>query len=144
MCMCCSAKARTIKKDVLPGYNLLVATEDVEGSQSDRIVKHRDGIGLVWPKGWYALQTYNDPDLIWEPKVWPDPLKGLNANTHPKEYKLWEKWAEDVEKMEQALVLPAETGYELVKACYKAGYRKRNGRLAYWLFDHIARQLKRK
>lgn len=146
MCMCCSAKARTIKRDILPGYNLLMATVDVQASPSEPPVLTRDGIGLTWPKGWYALQRWDDPDFIWEHKPIPDPLQNgkLNANTHPKEFKAWEKWAHNAEITEKSLTLPAETGYLFVRACKKAGYHKRNGRLSFWFVDYIGRQLKRK
>jgi len=132
MCLCCSAKAKTIKKNILPGYNLLKGTVSVD----------------EWPAGWYALQCYNDPDFIWEPKVWANPINGLtgreiNENKYPKKWKAWEKWCEDAEKIEASLRTSPETGYFFMKACKKAGYRKRDGRLSFWLMDNLAEKLKK-
>jgi hypothetical protein len=135
MCLCCSAKARTIKRDILPGYDLLKGTVDVKDE---------------WPIGWYALQHYNDPDFIWEPRVWTNPIKGLtdreiNKNKYPKRWKAWKKWCEDAEKIEASLrTCGPETGYFFMKACKKAGYRKKDGRLSFWLMDKLAENLKRK
>jgi len=146
MCMCCSAKARTIKKDILPGYDLVIATVDVVAYSSELSVMTREGVGLSWPKGWYALQRWNDPDIIFEHKPAPDPLQlgKLSANTHPKEFEAWKKWAENAEITEKSLTLPAYVGYLFVRACKKAGYRNRDGRLSFWLVDYLGRQLKRK
>ena len=44
MCLQCDAKARVVKRDILPGgYILMRSTRDVEG----------------WPKGWYGLVRSN-------------------------------------------------------------------------------------
>jgi len=127
MCLCCATKAKTIKKNILPGYNLLKG-----------VIDHPD-----WPKDFYALQQRDDPDFIWEFKVTPEP-KG-NFNRNKAAYLRWAKWAKETEVMEKSFQSDPRTGYDLYKASLKAGYRpKRDGfRFVYWLRNHLAQKLKR-
>jgi len=127
MCLCCSAKAKTIKKDILPGgYSLLKGT--VECAE--------------WPRGYYALQVWNDPDFIWKQKVECEP-KG-NFDKDDKAFAKWKKWARDTEEMEKNFNTDPQTGHDLYKACLRAGYRpKRDGfRIIFWLRNHLAKKLK--
>lgn len=137
MCLCCSAKAKTIRRDIIPGYNLLQSTVDV-----------RAGSSWYWPLGWYGLQHYNDPDFVFKQKPIPDPLitkEGvwLNADVHSKEADACDAWFKDIiEPFEKKLECCPEIGYRFVKACRKAGYRPRDGRLACWLINYMGRKLK--
>jgi hypothetical protein len=128
MCLCCSAKAKTIRKDILPGYNLLKGTVNCP----------------EWPRGYYALQKWNDPDFIWKQKVECEP-RG-NFDEDPEAFKKWGEWARDAEEMEKSFKTDPQTGYELYKACLRAGYRpKRDGfRILFWLRDHLAKKLKQR
>lgn len=126
MCECCSAKAKTIKRNILPGYNLLKGMQDCK----------------QWPLGWYGLQKWNGPDFIWKQKVELEP-KGSMKNDAI--FKRWENWALESEEMEKNFTCDPQTGYELYKACLKAGYRpKRHGyRFVFWLRNHLAKKLKK-
>jgi len=122
MCLQCSTKSYTLKTDIIPGYFLMRGR-----------IHHDD-----WPKGYYALVRRDDPDYIWENKPIPEPQK------YKGWYSKWKKWAKLAEEFEKCLVSCPELGYDLQKACMRVGYRpKTSGRLGYWLFNHLGKQLKR-
>jgi hypothetical protein len=130
MCLCCSTKAKTIRKDVLPGYNLLKGT-----------VGHPE-----WPLGHYALQRWNDPDFIFKEKPAVNPCAKEKDAENNKKYKAYLIWAVETESMEKCLKNDPEIGYELYRACLKAGWRpKRDGfRLSFWLRDHLGKKMKKR
>jgi len=119
MCLCCTVKARIIKRDILPGYNLMISMVGCDD----------------WPKGYYGLQRYNDPDFIWKLKVEIEP---------DRKFRLWQKWADDCTEMEKSFVCDPEIGYYLYKACLKSGYSpKKDGfRWIFWLRNYMAKRLK--
>jgi hypothetical protein len=130
MCLCCETKAKVIRRDILPGYNLLKG-----------MVDHPD-----WPLGHYALQKFNDPDFIFKEPPRVDPSVGVCLNNNKKAYEAFKIWAAESEHMEESFVCAPEMGYPLYKACLKAGWRpKRDGyRLVYWLRNYMGKKLKRK
>jgi len=129
MCLCCMTKAKTIRKGILPGYNLLKG-----------MVDHPD-----WPLGYYALQHWNDPDFVFKEIPRIDPSIGVNIDKNDKAYRAYLIWAKETEKMEKSFKCDPETGYALYKACLKAGWRpKRDGlRLMFWLRHHMGKKMKR-
>ena len=129
MCLCCLTKAKTIRRAILPGYNLLKG-----------MVDHPD-----WPLGYYALQHWNDPDFVFKEIPRIDPSIGVNIDKNDKAYRAYLIWAKEIEKMEKSFKCDPETGYALYKACLKAGWRpKRDGlRLMFWLRHHMGKKMKR-
>lgn len=129
MCLCCLTKAKTIRKDILPGYNLLKG-----------MIDHPD-----WPLGYYALQRWNDPDFVFREIPRMDPSHGVSLKKNEKAYKAYLVWAKEVDDMEDTFECSPELGYILYKACLKAGWRpKRDGlRLVYWLRHHMGKKMKR-
>lgn len=131
MCLCCETKAKTIRRDILPGYSLLKGRVD-----------HPD-----WPLGHYALQHFNDPDFIFKeiPKV--NPSIGVSLNNNKKVYEAYMAWSKETENMEKSLDhCGPELGYQLYKACLKAGWcPKRDGfRLSFWVRNYMGKKMKQK
>ena len=134
MCLQCLAKARLVKKDILPGYFLMVSTQNAPG----------------WPKSHYGLVRCNDPDFVWEGRPSPDPYHGLSDHgieSSPKNiHEAFHKWSKMVEKTEEAFHGSAMDCYRFVDACKKAGYRpERDGyNVVMWFVDYAGRKLKMK
>lgn len=130
MCLQCEAKAKIIKRDILPGYSLMISRSN-----------HPD-----WPVGHYGLVRCNDPDFVFKEKPVADPGKGVNLDLekNSKIYAAWEIWAAETESMETKFTCSPELGHALYKACLKAGWRpKRDGlRLMYWLRNYMGIKLK--
>lgn len=113
MCEQCMAKTRIIA-EALPDWLLVKASQD----------------GDVMKAGQYGLVRQNDPDFWWTGK----PIKYTGDNKDNK--KFWEI----VELLDKTLDCNPMTGYDLVRACKKAGYRpdKHGFRLASWLQNRMA------
>ena len=126
-----------VKKDILPGYFLVKGTVEVKDE---------------WPKGWYGLVQYNDPDFIWEERMTPDPYHGLTGkqinNGSKKLHEKYRRWLEMLNSIEddfcECQVRPW-TSYQFVSACMKAGYRpKRDGfNVMYWFVNYVGQKTKR-
>lgn len=129
MCLQCLTKARSVKKNVIPGYTLMRSTVD-----------HKD-----WHAGDYGLVVCNDPDFVFKGKPTPDPSRGKNLDKDKKAFERWKKWSSQVEAVMENFLCPPERGYRLYKACLKTGYRPhRDGyNMLYWLWDYMGRQLKK-
>lgn len=127
MCEQCVAKAVMVAENVIPGFHLMQATQ---GSRH-------------WKKGWYGLVEVNDPTLVFEGPLLQDPTHGwsddaINAMSQEVQAALG-RYDESVEKLEEALVVDAGTGYRIVSACMEAGYnRKEDGFIHYWLMNYMA------
>lgn len=132
MCLCCETKAKTIRRNILPGYNLLKG-----------MVGHPE-----WPIGYYALQRWDDPDFIFKEKPSIDPSKNWTTEKSLKNEKLYAAyliWAKETEAMEDCFKCSPELGYELYKACLKAGWHpKRDGfRLSFWVRNYMGKKMKK-
>jgi len=137
MCLQCSAKARVVVKDIIPGYTLMRATKGCE-----KIVG-----APAWPKGWYGLVQCNDPDFIWEGKPIADPTEGLTGdqiNALPEAP--FSRFHYLCEAIEKQFVTDPMTGYQFVQACKKAGYKpKRDGlNVVMWFVGYAGKKLKEK
>jgi len=133
MCLQCMAKAKIVVEEVLPGYQLMIATEG-----------HED-----WPKDHYGLVQCNDPDFVWGGAPMLDPLFYLTdeqQEAFSDDDPIWDKTDELfklVEKMEPSFVCDPIVGYQLVQACKKAGYdeEKHGLKVLCWLVHHMAEKM---
>ncbi|MBU9199964.1 hypothetical protein KTD31_00925 [Burkholderia multivorans] len=127
MCEQCIAEAVMVVENVIPGFHLM---------QAARGSRH-------WKKGWYGLVESNDPTLVFEGPLLPDPTHGwsddaINAMSPEVQARLG-RYDASVELLEDALVVDARTGYRIVTACIEAGYNpKEDGFLHYWLMNYMA------
>jgi hypothetical protein len=104
-----------------------------------------------WPKGWYGLVRWNDPDYIWEGKPVIDPFEDLTdkqINALSDKSRIVKKnryFFSLVEKIEPQFEASPELGYTLYSACKKAGYdeKKHGYRLIPWLVHHMAKKMKK-
>lgn len=134
MCQQCLTKAEVIVERVLPGYSLAKATVD-----------HPD-----WPKDYYGLIRYNDPDFTWKEDPIEEPffylsVKELDALTEDNPLvKKQNQFYHRAESIEKCFISDPMTCYELVIACKKAGYNelKHGYRVIYWLVHHMAVKMK--
>jgi len=133
MCLQCSAKAKTIIKDIIPGYDLMKSTKDCD----------------EWPKGYYGLICNNDPDFIWKDKPILDPTFDITElEKFEDDNIIWKKcdeFFEVVESIEPHFECDPLSGYNLIKACKKAGWdeEKHGFRILCWLTHHMATEMKK-
>ena len=139
MCLQCETKARTIVKEVLPGYSLMKS-----------MVDHPD-----WPIGHYGLVRSDDPDFVWEGKPLIDPLfrmtraqikkvLGKDRDRFGKILTDYKGFCALASSMEKKFAVDPYIGYLLVKGCFKVGFRESDGRFMFWLCHHMATRMKRK
>jgi len=125
MCLQCLTKAKTIHKNVLPGFSLMQSTVKTD----------------EWPLGWYALVEMNDPSFVFPGPVLPDTTDGLSDEAlnamdgFPAGY---DEFCASADVLGEKLVSDPVSGYRLVRACMEAGYQMTDGHIHYWLLHHIA------
>jgi len=113
--------------EVLPGWFLIRARRE----------------GTEMKVGQWGLVECNGPTFVWTTTPKPDPTVGL---TEKQEREFWASLTEEQKKAEiaregdfdDALVCNPFTGYKLVKAAMKKGYRRNtHGHLSSWLFHYL-------
>lgn len=139
MCMQCLTKALVWRKEILPGYKLMLARKDYQGIKC----------------GMYGLVRSNDPDVVWDVEPAIDPLAGLNINDLAESDQVWERDTDFMRAVsafsEWLCVDPVtlasgkpkglrlEVAYNIVDACIRGGYNKeQHGLIESWLLNHIA------
>jgi hypothetical protein len=122
-------------ENVLPGYYLMRAVKGCE----------------EWPKGYYGLVRCNDPDFVWKEKPITDPTFHIPDKKLEKFLKndvVWKKsnkFHDVISKIRDDFVSEPRIGHELILACMKNGYRKKeHGDVLCWLFNHMAEKMKLK
>lgn len=139
MCMQCFTKALVWRKEILPGYKLMLARQDYQGIR----------------RGMYGLVRSNDPDVVWEVEPITDPLAGVDTAELEDNSILWKQDSNFMQAVAafsewlridpaalisgQAKGLCIEVAYNIVDACIRSGYNKeQHGLVASWLLNHIA------
>lgn len=104
MCLQCTVKSVTVKKDFLPGYELQRATNDAAP--------------LAWPKDALGLVQENDPYLVFTTPVIAKPPKNAdNPTTLAYITTIWDL-------LDEINLHPIETA-AFLKLCRKEGFRGR-------------------
>jgi hypothetical protein len=107
MCMQCLVDSRQIDPDFLPGFILSMSTNDVVAA---------------WPKGHFGLVEENDPMFVFPPI--PDPRDEMVfARLHSK--------------LSQEFKFSPLEGHRIILACGRAGWRKRDGSVLWWLMLRV-------
>lgn len=135
MCLQCVTEAEVLVKNILPGYSLMIAK-----------VGHKE-----WPKGSYGLVRCDDPDYVWKGRPIIDSFEGMSdkeinaLSDDSLEVRQNNKFFKLVEKLEPQFKNSPELGYDLYRACKKAGYSeiKHGRRLLSWLVNHMALKMKK-
>lgn len=127
MCLQCLTNAKTLSRDVVPGFALMQSTKDA----------------ARWPLGWFGLVKCNDPLLVFKGPLLQDPCAGYTEDqldvmlSYPEGY---DEYVAACEQLGTKLQLPASQGHELVQACIEQGYRaEEHGHLQWWLLNHLAK-----
>lgn len=120
MCEQCATDS-LIWSQVLTGWSLMWAQKD----------------GRHMSKRQFGLVRLNDPDVIWSGPPQIEPCEDEDNQ--------WSKWAIEAREFGAALELPPEIGWALTEACRQAGFKpSEHGILHYWLWDHLAKEMKRR
>jgi len=146
MCQQCTTKAESYG-EFLPKWFLMRATK--EGEED-------------WPKGHWGLVECNDPTFVFKQTPIIEDVRTLELKFRkagktekqidkelddPKYKKVFEQdlvFYEKVREFREKFVLSPEAGHNLFIAATKAGFkRERDGDLAFWLFDYMARWIKK-
>lgn len=130
MCMQCSAGAKLVKENVLPGYSLYQSTKDT----------------AEWPLGWFGLVRCNDPAFVFKGPLRQDPCEGLTEDDldvmpeHPEGYDEFESVAQELSGVQFARPYQA---YEFIAACLNSGYdpKVHGYEHGFWLANHLAKQI---
>ncbi|KVP39616.1 hypothetical protein WJ87_05120 [Burkholderia ubonensis] len=129
MCLQCMTNAIIIKKNVLPGFDLMQSQQDAKG----------------WPKGAYGLVEINDPTVVFPGPLLNDPTAGMSddeLNALPEMPAEVYAFDQSAEALGEQLILDAVTGHRLVQACIECGYKpKEDGCLHFWLLHYLATQV---
>lgn len=129
MCLNCLSDPITLISQVLPGFSLMVSTQETP----------------LWPKGWYALAEGEHPLVVFEGPLLPDPTIGLTEDdldampAYPEGYDEYEAAAV---RLGHALRVHPEVGYRLVRAAMDLGYSpQETGSLQFWLINYLNEKL---
>ncbi|WP_157644021.1 hypothetical protein [Burkholderia ubonensis] len=118
-----------IKKNVLPGFDLMQSQQDAQG----------------WPKGAYGLVEINDPTVVFPGPLLKDPTAGMSddeLNALPEMPAGSDEFDQAAEALGEKLILEAVTGHRLVQACIERGYKPtEDGFLHFWLLQYLATQV---
>lgn len=124
--------APLVWRDVLPGWTLVRARRQ----------------GNIMEVGHWGLIEMNDPTFIWTGKPRRDPTRGMDE---AQEAAYWEAVtqeqldelsAHESDVREVFSEISPMTGWKLVDACLRAGYKPdRDGAVELWLEDRLARHI---
>ncbi len=121
MCEQCMTDA-VLWSQVLPGWTLMRAREDSSNTKA----------------GQYGLLRSNNPDVVWSSPPEIEPTEDVDGCD------TWGTWALSARDFEALLRLRPEVGWSLVEAARGAGYdQQAHGSLAFWLWDHLAKCMKK-
>ena len=151
MCLQCVVEAEALIEDVVPGFSLMISTNDQDEE---------------WPRGHYGLVKINDPELVWKLRPVEDPFWGMTEEEETQlekcdkvEYDrrgnvFWEEFMPAVHNLRDNFFVDPLTGYEFICACMLEGYEPRlsadiethletSPDVITWFVHHAAIKLKR-
>lgn len=134
MCEQCLVQAQIVVEDIIPGYTLMISTQDAPH----------------WPKDYWGLVRQNNPDFTWPgPGLPADPLTGksedeINVYTGAaSEWVEYQKFIDYCDEIECEFNTDPMTGYHFVQACIDIGFDPEcDGDVVMWFIDWAAALVK--